>query len=163
MAILDILVYPNPLLRQETDLVTTFDGKLKKLIADMWETMYVAKGVGLAAPQVGVPIKLLVAEWEERRQVLINPSIIEKSGSEKREEGCLSFPGIYEEVERPERIRILYQDEKGESHDEIVEGYLARIFSHETDHLNGKLLIDHVSLLKRAFLKKKFGRKARIS
>ncbi|MDR1472035.1 MAG: peptide deformylase [Synergistaceae bacterium] len=163
MAILDILVYPNPALRQETVSVIAFDDKLRKLIADMWETLYAAKGVGLAAPQVGVPLRLLVVEWEDARKVLINPRIVEESGAERSEEGCLSFPGVYEEVERPERIRVVYWDENGESRDEVVEGYLARIFSHEMDHLNGKLIIDRLSLLKRTFLRKKFERKARAS
>jgi peptide deformylase len=163
MAILDIRVYPDPALRQETVPVTDFDDKLSKLIADMRETLYMAKGVGLAAPQVGVPLRLLVVEWEDTHKVLINPSIVEEDGSERSEEGCLSFPGVYEEVARPGRIRILYQDENGESHDDVVEGYLARIFSHETDHLNGKLIIDYLSLIKRTFLRKKFTRKARAS
>jgi peptide deformylase len=161
MAIMDVLVYPNPALREPTTEVTAFDEKLKRLVSDMWETMYYAKGVGLAASQVGVPIKLFVSDWEENRRVIANPKIVEAEGSEAGDEGCLSFPGIYEEVERPDRIRILFQDENGDSHDEIVEGYLARVYSHETDHLNGRLLIDHLSVMKRAFLRKKMSKKAR--
>lgn len=162
MAILDILIYPDPVLRAETEPVTEFGVKLKKLIADMWETMYFANGVGLAAPQVGVPARLIVLDWENQQYVLINPEIIEEEGEERCEEGCLSFPGIFEEVTRPERIRVRYQDENGDLHDEIIEGFLARVFAHEIDHLRAKLLIDHISPLKRTFLKKKMERKARV-
>jgi peptide deformylase len=160
MAILDVLVYPNPALREPVREVTGFDDELRKLIADMWETMYISKGVGLAAPQVGVLKKLFVADYEGDRRVIINPEITDAEGAQKGEEGCLSFPGVYEDVVRPEKIRIRYTDENGASRDEIVEGFLARVFSHETDHLNGRLLIDHLSALKRAFLRKKMGRKA---
>jgi len=161
MAILDILVYPDPALRNECAEVTEFDDKIKKLVSDMFETMYSAKGVGLAAPQVGVPIKLFVAEWEGERHVVVNPLIMEAEGSEKCDEGCLSFPGIYEEVARPNKVRVMYRDENGDARDETVEGFLARVYAHETDHLNGKLLIDHLSALKRTFLRKKMDKKAR--
>lgn len=161
MAILDILTYPDPILRTKTALVTEFDAKLKRLVADMWETMHFANGVGLAAPQVGVPVGVVVLEWENNRHVLVNPEILEEEGAERREEGCLSFPGVFEEVARPERIRVRYQDEDGGVHDEIIEGFLARVFSHEIDHLRAKLLIDHISPLKRTFLKKKMERRAR--
>jgi peptide deformylase len=127
----------------------------------MWETMYLSKGVGLAAPQVGRSVKLFVADWEGNRRVVVNPRIVETEGAERVDEGCLSFPGIYEEVTRPAKIRIIYHDENGERHDETVEGYLARVFSHETDHLNGKLLIDNLSALKRAFIRKKMNKKSR--
>jgi peptide deformylase len=160
MAILDILVYPDPALREPAREVTEFGGKLKKLVSDMCETMYVSKGVGLAAPQVGIPLKLFVADWEGDRHVIVNPEITETEGKERADEGCLSFPGIYEEVARPGRIRIRYLDEKGERHDEMVEGFLARVYSHETDHLNGKLFIDKLSPLKRSFIRKKMSKKA---
>lgn len=161
MAILDIFIYPDPVLRAETEPVTEFDAKLKKLVADMWETMYFANGVGLAAPQVGVPVQLIVLEWENQQYVLVNPEILEEEGEERCEEGCLSFPGIFEEVTRPERIRVRYQDENGDTHDEVIEGFLARVFAHEIDHLRGKLLIDYISPLKRTFLKKRMERKAK--
>jgi len=161
MAILDILNYPDPVLRAKTEPVTEFDAKLKRLIADMWETMYFANGVGLAAPQVGVPARIIVLEWEEHKYVLINPEILEEEGCERCEEGCLSFPGIFEEVDRPTKIRVRYRDEDGAEHDEVKEGFLARVFAHEIDHLRGKLLIDYLSPLKRAFLKKKMARKAK--
>jgi peptide deformylase len=157
------LSYPNSVLRAPTTEVTEFGTDLKKLIADMWQTMYMAKGAGLAAPQVGVPIRLFVRDWEGDRRVVINPEIIEAEGSEKRDEGCLSFPGIYEEVERPAKIRVRYLDEGGCLHDETVEGFTARVISHEADHLDGKLMIDHLSALKRAFLRKKMRRKERVA
>jgi peptide deformylase len=161
MAILDILVFPNPALREPAEEVTEFGEDLKRLVSDMWETMYISKGVGLAAPQVGVAKRLFVCDWEGARRVVINPEIVETDGAEKGEEGCLSFPGVYEEVTRPGRVRVLYRDENGERRDEVAEGYLARVFSHETDHLNARLLIDHLSALKRAFLRKKMSRKQR--
>ena len=159
MAILDVLVFPNPALREPTVEVTKFDDDLKRILTDMWETMYLSKGVGLAAPQVGYPLRLFISDWEGNKRVIINPEIVEAEGFEKKDEGCLSFPGIFEEIKRPSRIRICYQDESGEFHEDIVEGYLARVYSHETDHLKGKLLIDHLSALKRTFLRKKMKRK----
>ncbi|MDR3331034.1 MAG: peptide deformylase [Synergistaceae bacterium] len=161
MAVLEVLKYPNPALRKETSEVTEWDGKLKKLISDMWETMYLSKGVGLAAPQVGIPMKLVVIDYEGDRYVVINPEIIEEDGAERSNEGCLSFPGIYEDVTRPTRVRVLYTCEKGERRDVIVEGFLARVFSHEIDHLRGRLMIDYLSPLKRGFLKKKMEKAAR--
>jgi len=161
MAILDVLVFPNPVLREPAAKVTEFDNDLKRLVSDMWETMYLSKGVGLAAPQIGRLQKLFVSDWEGNKRVVINPEIVETEGMEINEEGCLSFPGIYEEVKRPSRVRIRYQDENGELHEDTVEGHLARIYSHESDHLNGKLLIDHLSALKRTFLRKKMSRKER--
>jgi peptide deformylase len=161
MAILDVLVFPNPALRTPARDVTEFGDDLRRLVSDMWETMYLSKGVGLAAPQVGRPLKLFVSDWEGHKRVMINPRIIESEGAESGDEGCLSFPGIYEEVIRPGKIRLLYRDENGETRDEVAEGYLARVYSHETDHLNAKLLIDHLSALKRAFLRKKMARRAR--
>lgn len=161
MAVLEILVYPNPALKVETRDVEEFGDELKKMISDMKETMYISNGVGLAAPQVGDPRKLIVIDWHDNRHVLINPEIVESEGEERCEEGCLSFPGIYEQVTRPNRIRVKYKDEDGTDRDEVVEGFLARVFSHEIDHLNSKLLIDHLSPLKRTFLRKKMERKAK--
>ncbi|MDR1580251.1 MAG: peptide deformylase [Synergistaceae bacterium] len=161
MAVLNVLEYPDPALRVDASEVSEFGDELKKLVADLWETMYLSKGVGLAAPQVGRPVRLFVADWEGNRRVVANPSIIEIEGTERVDEGCLSFPGIYEEVTRPARIRIIYRDENGERRDETAEGYLARVFAHETDHLNGRLLIDNLSALKRAFIRKKMSRKSR--
>lgn len=161
MSVLEIVKYPSPALRGETQPVEAFDDDLKKLVANMFETMYFSNGVGLAAPQVGVLRKLIVIDWNGHRYVLINPEILDQEGEERREEGCLSFPGIYEDVTRPERIRVAYVDENRTQHEEEIEGFLARVFSHEIDHLNATLLIDHLSPLKRTFLKKKLERKAK--
>lgn len=163
MAILNIITYPDPVLRAETKPVTDFDEKLKRLIADMWETMYFANGVGLAAPQVGVPAKLIVLDWEGNKYVLVNPEIVEEEGEEICSEGCLSFPDVYEDVARPSGIRVRYQDETGSERDERIGGFLARVFAHEIDHLHARLLIDHLSPLKRAFLKKKMERRMKAS
>ena len=162
MAILDVLVFPNPALREPTAEVTEFDDNLKRLVSDMWETMYLSKGVGLAAPQVGRPLKIIVLDWEDNRRVIINPVIVESEGAEMKDEGCLSFPGVYEEIRRPSLIRVRCQDENGEFRDDTAEGYLARVYAHEIDHLKGKLLIDHLSALKRTFLRKKMSRKERL-
>jgi peptide deformylase len=161
MAMLDVLIYPNPALRAEASEVTDWDDGLRRLIIDMWETMYISKGVGLAAPQVGVSKRLVVIEYEGERYVLINPSIMEEEGSERAEEGCLSFPGIYEDVCRPSRIRVAYWDEAGERRDKVIEGFLARVFAHEIDHLSGRLFIDRLSPLKKGFIRKKMERQAR--
>jgi peptide deformylase len=161
MAVLDILIYPNPVLRAEATEITEWDGGLKRLITDMWETMYISKGVGLAAPQVGVPKKLIVIEYESERHVVINPTIIDGEGSERAEEGCLSFPGIYESVDRPTKIRVAYWDETGAQRDEVIDGFLARVFAHEIDHLSGRLFIDRLSPLKRGFIRKKMERQAK--
>lgn len=161
MAILDVLVFPDPALRAETEEVVKFDGQLKKLITDMQETMIASKGVGLAAPQVGVPKKIIVIEWENESFVLINPKIIEQSGSDIRDEGCLSFPGIFENVERPTKVKVVYKDVEGKVCEHEAEDFLARIFAHEIDHLEKKLLIDHLSSLKKTFLRKKMERRAK--
>jgi peptide deformylase len=161
MAVLEVLIYPNPALRQETVCVEQFDGKFKKLISDMRETMYAASGIGLAAPQVGIPQKIVVIDWDGNSYVLVNPRIAEQEGEDRREEGCLSFPGIYEEVTRPEKIRVVYLDENGDERDEVIEGFLARVFAHEIDHLESKLMIDRLSPLKRMFLRKKMERQAK--
>ena len=108
MAVLEILTYPNPMLRAETRPIETFDESLKELIADMWETMYFSKGVGLAAPQVGHAVRLVVIDWEGERRVLVNPEILEEEGEERCDEGCLSFPDVYEEVTRLSKIRVCY-------------------------------------------------------
>lgn len=158
MPLMDIRFYPDPILRVPTQAITLFDEDLHSLIADMWETMYAKDGVGLAAPQVGVSLKLAVVAWEEYKLVLINPEIIESREPIVREEGCLSFPGIFEKVSRPQYITVRYLDETGKEHLLSAEGFLARAIAHETDHLNGKLLIDHISPLRRAFLKKRIQR-----
>lgn len=161
MAVLDVLTYPNPVLREKTRKVTEFDFKLLKLIADMRDTMYFSNGIGLAAPQVGHAIRLVVLDWEGHKYVLINPEILESEGEEICEEGCLSFPGIFENVTRPNKIRVRYTKDDWKEYEEVIEGFLARVFCHEIDHLNSKLLIDHLSPLKRTFLKKRMDRKSK--
>ena len=161
MTVRNICVYPDPILREPTEEITSFDEVLADLVEDMWETMHVSDGVGLAGPQVGMPKKIAVIEYNGEKLVLINPVIVEKEGSKTVEEGCLSFPGIYEKVDSPEKIKVRWQNEKGGYEEKEIDGFLACVFSHEIDHLNGKLLIDRVSPLKRQFLKKKIAKQAK--
>ena len=134
----------------------------------MFETMDHAEGVGLAAPQIGLPIRVVVVdldvlsedypEYKNFRKAYINPHILEVSGEEiSMEEGCLSLPGIHEPVRRPTRIRVSYLDEDFQPHDEWVEGYLARVMQHEFDHLDGKMFVDHLSMLRKQMVKGKLG------
>ena len=160
MALRTICVYPNPVLREETEEVTVFDDELKTLVADMWETMYANDGIGLAAPQVGVSKKVIVIDYKDDKYVLVNPVILSEEGEVTGEEGCLSFPGIYEKVVSPEKMTVTYKDENGEEITRELEGFIARVFAHEIDHLKGRLLIDRVSPLKRQFMKKKIARRA---
>lgn len=153
--IMDIKVYPDPVLRAGNEEVQAFDEDLKRFLKDMKETMYEKDGVGLAAPQVGVNRKIAVVSFENREYVLINPKIVEAQGTQLGEEGCLSIPGIYEKVKRADRVVVEALDEDGEPVRIEAEGFLARAFSHEIDHLNGVLFIDHLSALKRSFVKKK--------
>lgn len=161
MSVRKVCVYPDPVLREPTEEVTSFDEELKSLADEMLETMYASDGIGLAGPQVGISKKIAVIEYKGEKYVLINPVIFEREGAITVEEGCLSFPGIYEKVEAPELIKVEYQDVNGDHFEKDVEGFLACVFSHEIDHLNGKLLIDRVSPLKRQFLKKKLAKQAR--
>ena len=161
MAVLEVLTYPNPILRAKTKRVAEIDFKILKLISDMRDTMYFSNGVGLAAPQVGHSLRLVVIDWEGHKYVLINPEILESRGEEICDEGCLSFPDIFESVVRPDWVRVKYTDENGDDVEEEIEGFLARVFCHEIDHLDSTLLIDHLSPLKRTFLKKKMDRKAK--
>lgn len=160
MPVKKVCVYPDSVLRRPTEKVEKIDEELKTLIEDLWETMYALDGLGLAAPQIGVSRKVAVVDYGGRKFVLINPEITEREGSVIREEGCLSFPGIYEKLPSPEQIRIKYLDENGKEHDEHVTGFLTCVFCHETDHLNGRMIIDRISPLKRSFLKKKIAKKA---
>ena len=158
MAILTILEFPDPRLRKKAVPVETIDDDLKVLIEDMFETMYAAPGIGLAATQVDVHQRLLVADVSSDKddpQVLINPEILEKDGLAVTEEGCLSVPGYYEEVERAEHIRIRYLDRDGKVVEKDVEGLLAVCIQHEMDHLNGKLFVDYLSEAKRQRIRKK--------
>ena len=166
MAILNILEYPDPRLRTKAQPVTVFDAALKQLVADMLETMYAAPGVGLAATQVDVHKQLLVADMSENADqplVLINPRILEKEGEQIYQEGCLSFPGIYADVERALRIKVAAQDVEGKAFELDVEGPIAVCIQHEMDHLVGKLFVDYLSPLKRALLLKRMEKKRRQS
>ena len=169
MAIRPIFETPDPVLRQISKPVETFDDELKTLVADMFETMYAAPGIGLAAVQVGEPIRLLVIDLQEPEdaddpeskpvrdpRIFINPEVLWHSDTEvPYTEGCLSVPEQYAEVMRPDRIRARWQDEKGKTYEEEIEGLLAVCLQHEMDHLNGVLFIDHLSRLKRSMVIKK--------
>jgi peptide deformylase len=169
MAIRRIYETPDAILRQISKPVETFDDELKTLVADMFETMYDAPGIGLAAVQVGVPIRLLVIDLQEPEEeggdpvrdprVFINPEILWHSDTEvPYTEGCLSVPEQYAEVMRPDRIRARWQDETGKTYEQELDGLLAVCLQHEMDHLNGVLFIDHLSRLKREMVLKKLAK-----
>jgi peptide deformylase len=158
MAQLQILEYPDPRLRTRAEPVEAVDDALRRLIDDMFETMYAAPGIGLAATQVNVHRRLLVADVSENHddpRVFINPEILEKDGVEVSEEGCLSVPGFYEKVERAERIRVRALDRDGRAFEEELDGLLAVCVQHEIDHLDGKLFVDYLSDLKRQRIRKR--------
>jgi peptide deformylase len=156
-----IVLYGEQVLEKQAEAVTDFDTpELNKLIEDMFESMYAAKGVGLAAPQIGIAqriavIDLSVAEDPQQKIVLINPEIIRKEEFQTGEEGCLSLPGFREQVTRPKSVTVRAQDVKGEWFEMNGEELLARAFCHEIDHLNGRLYISHVSALKRDLIRRK--------
>jgi peptide deformylase len=169
MAILPIVEVPDPRLRQISSPVEKVDDELRALIKDMFETMYEAPGIGLAAIQVGVPKRVLVIDLQEPEEeggepvrdprVFINPEIVTSSEQEvPYTEGCLSVPDQYAEVERPDRIKARWLDEHGKAHEEEIEGLLAVCLQHEMDHLEGVLFIDHLSRLKREMVLKKLAK-----
>ena len=149
MSLLEIHVLGSPVLRKETQAVTEFNESLRALIDDMFETMYAAKGIGLAAPQVGRLERVAVLDVDETPFVIVNPEIVEAEGSVKGEEGCLSIPEIYADVERSARVVVKALDRDGKPI--TIEGteLLSRCLQHEIDHLHGKLFIDYLSVLKR--------------
>jgi peptide deformylase len=152
--ILKIVKYPDPILSRPGEPITDFNAELRKLIADMFETMYAEQGIGLAAPQVGASIRLLVIDLSvgkvpEDKLVLINPEIISSDGKLYEDEGCLSFPDIREKVVRHAKVRIRSQDEKGKWFEMDGEDVLSRCFQHEIDHVDGMLFIFRMSALKR--------------
>lgn len=166
MANLTLLEYPDPRLRITAQPVTVFNAELKRLVADMFEMMYAAPGVGLAATQVDVHKQLLVADMSEDSDqplVLINPRILEKDGEQVYQEGCLSFPGLYADVERALRIKVAAQDVDGKDFVLEIEGPLAVCVQHEMDHLVGKLFVDYLSTLKRTLLLKRMEKRRRQS
>ena len=149
MSILDIRVLGDPILRQATIPVTAVSDELRRLIANMFDTMHHARGIGLAAPQVGRTERLAVVEVDDVRLVLINPAIVERAGRAKSEEGCLSIPDIYADVERPSRVTVQALDEQFAPFEMEANELLARCIQHEIDHLDGKLFLDYLSVLKR--------------
>lgn len=161
-----ILKFGAPELQRESEPVETFDGKLRDLARDLLETMYAAPGIGLAAPQVGVNLRLLVVDisaGEEKGNqiVLVNPEILEQEGEQKGEEGCLSIPGFTAMVERPQRIRIAGQDTRGHRVEMEAQDLLARALCHEVDHLDGVLYLDRISFFKRDLIKRKIRKQIR--
>lgn len=170
MALLPILTYPDPRLRRKALPVARVDDAVRRLAADMAETMYAAPGIGLAAIQVDVPLRVITMDLSENKSdllVLINPEIVEKSGEQECEEGCLSVPGEYAKVMRAARIVFTALDLDGKTTRREAEGLLAVCVQHEIDHLDGKVFVDHLSRLKqeriRERLKKKHGRKSESS
>jgi peptide deformylase len=167
MALREILILPDKRLRLVSEPVQKIDAEVKKLVEDMFETMYEAPGIGLAAIQVGVPRRIVTMDLSKKdedkeRRVFINPQIV-WSSEEKRlhEEGCLSIPEFYEEVERPAQVRVKYLDLGGKEQEIEASGLLATCIQHEIDHINGVLFIDHISKLKRDRVTKKFAKAAK--
>jgi peptide deformylase len=155
-----IVKYGDPVLEKRAETVTVFDAELQKLIDDMFESMYEAHGVGLAAPQIGISRRIAVIdvtfkEDPAAKLVCINPEIIHTEGQHTQSEGCLSIPDFRENVTRAQKVTIRAQDINGEVYEKTGEDLLARAFLHETDHLNGKLYISHISALKRDLMKRK--------
>lgn len=163
---LPVYLYGHPVLRKQCATVAPDREGLKQLVEEMYATMYASEGVGLAGPQVGIaerivvidadPVKENFPECEGRKLTLINPEIeILDGDTVTRSEGCLSLPGLSENVPRIEHIRLRWQDENGECHEEEISGFLARIVQHECDHLDGKLYIDHISMIRKQLIKSK--------
>lgn len=166
MAKLTILEFPDPRLRKQAAPVPAVDAAICQLVDDLLETMYAAPGIGLAATQVDVHLRLLVADVSadgSSPYALINPVILEKDGRAVSEEGCLSVPGYYEEVERAEHIRVRYQDRNGDEIETNMQGLLAICVQHEMDHLDGKLFVDYLSEAKRSRIRKRLLRDKRQS
>ncbi|TDR37484.1 peptide deformylase [Aquamicrobium defluvii] len=167
MTIKPLIILPDPLLRQVSKPVERVDDSLRRLADDMLETMYDAPGIGLAAIQIGLPLRLLVIDLakeddEPAPHVFVNPEILDSSDERSvYEEGCLSIPEYYAEVERPASVRVKYVDRDGREQEMMAEGLMATCLQHEIDHLNGVLFIDHISKLKRDMVMRKFRKLAR--
>jgi peptide deformylase len=167
MALRDIIILPDKRLRSVSKPVVAIGDEIRTLVADMFETMYEAPGIGLAAIQVGVPARVIVMDLSKREaeaepRVFINPEITWSSEEQSLyEEGCLSIPDVHEDVERPARVKIRYLDLEGKPHEEDAEGLFATCIQHEVDHVNGVLFIDHISKLKRERIIKKFTKAAK--
>ena len=158
MSRLEILHYPDPRLRRRAEPVSAVDASVQRLIDDMFETMYDAPGIGLSAPQVNVAKRVVTIDLSQDRSAplcLVNPEVLTTDGETETEEGCLSVPGVYETVKRPERIRVGSLDREGRSREIEAEGLLAVCIQHEIDHLDGRLFVDYLSRLKRQRIRKK--------
>ncbi len=166
MAILKILHYPDPRLRQIARPVDQVDDTVRRLVDDMAETMYQAPGIGLAAIQVERALRVVVIDTSEQRsalRVFINPEIIQRDGVQVMEEGCLSVPGIYDEVERAQHVRVRALDRDGQPFELEAEGLLAVCIQHEIDHLDGKVFVDYLSRLKQNRIRKKLEKQERLA
>ncbi|MGE5472178.1 MAG: peptide deformylase [Bacteroidota bacterium] len=166
MALLPILRFPDPRLKKVAATVQNIDDGIRKLVADMAETMYEAPGIGLAATQVDVHRQVVVIDISEEKNellVLINPRIEQCDGAQEGEEGCLSVPGIYEKVERAERVTVRYLDLDGSQKSLTADGLLAVCIQHELDHLKGHVFVDHLSQLKQTRIRNKLAKQARVT
>jgi peptide deformylase len=166
MARLPILEYPDPRLRIRAEPVTKVDAEVRQFVADLFDTMYAAPGIGLAATQVDVHRQVIVVDVSERRDslvVLVNPEIVEATGISDIEEGCLSVPGIYELVERAERVKVRAYDQYGKAFTLEAQGLLAVCIQHEMDHLKGKVFVEHLSQLKQQRIRAKLAKQLRKS
>jgi len=161
MAVRKITEYPETVLGQVGKPVTEFDAELEALCAEMFETMYDAEGVGLAAPQIGLNMRLFVMDCDGIKLIAANPQVIHTQGEQSGHEGCLSVGKVPAVVVRPMKARLRAQDEKGEWFEQDAEGYAARAFMHETDHCDGKLFIDHLPRLRREMVIRKFNKEKR--
>ena len=158
MSTLDILTFPDARLRNKAKPVPEVDDKVRRMVDDMFETMYAAPGIGLAAIQVNIPLRIIVIDITDKQDsplCLINPEILERRGIEQSEEGCLSVPGFYEQVERADWIKVRALNREGEALEQGADGLLAVCIQHEIDHLDGKLFVDYLSSLKRQRIRKK--------
>ena len=165
MTRLTILEFPDPRLRTRASPVAAVDGSLRELIDDMLETMYAANGVGLAATQVNVHKRVLVTDVSDGRnepRAFINPEVLSRDGREVSQEGCLSVPGYYDEIERAARVRVRALDRDGRAFEEDLDGLLAICVQHEIDHLDGKLFVDYLSEMKRQRVRKKLEKERKL-
>lgn len=164
MTVRQILIFPHPNLRRVATPVTDFDEALQTLVDDMFETMYDADGVGLAATQIDVHRRIVVMDCSEGREepiVMINPELLSREGESTRQEGCLSIPGVHDDVTRPATVRFRAQNRDGETYERDADGLLAACVQHEIDHLDGKLFVDYLSTLKQQRIKRKMEKQQR--
>ncbi len=166
MAIRQILHYPDPRLRRRAEAITEVDAQIRTLVDDMAETMYQAPGIGLAAPQINVSKRIIVIDTSETKDnlhVFVNPEIVSREGEQTLEEGCLSVPGIYDNVTRAQRITVRALDREGQPFELEANGLLATCVQHELDHLEGKLFVDYLSRLKQQRIRKKLEKQERLA